>query len=315
MKTTVILCIVFIVGMVAADYTSAAPDGFIPDVTVSSVSSATVLPTDLDNSEGEYSHSTVTVTEPSSDDFTWNLVNWSSVSWLGAGNPLRGLDCCNYGGGNYIMSPRDGFLYMINMSDGTKYDEFPLDAANSYPYGSYPLASVNVNDWIKDVIYHSTDLGATWSTVTNPTGSNGRGLDCDYSAALVWETYINSAIYSFVHGATSGTAYDVSGSIPDQMSGLATFEYNGDTWLAVTCYNSPNSYFYQVRPGVLSYMGYGVLPYEPTFYKSYGITYFPDTDTFFWSFKNISNNCYLIEMSLTLTALEQSSWGSIKAQF
>ena len=315
MKTTVILCIVIMVGMVAADYTSAAPDGFIPDVTVSSVSSATVTPTELDNSEGEYSHSTVTVTEPSTDDFTWSLVNWSSVSWLGAGNPLRGLDYCGYSDGYYIMSPRDGFLYIINMSDGTKHDEIPLDAANAYAYGSYPYSSVNVNDWVDNVIYHSPDLGVTWSTVTNPTNAEGRGMDCDYTAELVWETCDDYAIYSFTHGSTSGTAYDVSGSIPSQMSGLATFEYGGDTWLAVTCYISPNAYFYRVGTSTLDYMGYGELPYAATFNRSYGITYFPDSDTFFWSFKNVSNNCYLIEMSLTLTGLEQSTWGSIKSQF
>lgn len=314
MKTTLILCIIVMVGMVAADYTSVTPDGFIPDANVPAVSSVTVLTTDMDNSEGENSYSTVTELEPPLDGFAWTEVNWSHLAWLG-GSSLRGLDYCGYSGGYYIMSPRDGWLYIIKMTDGTKYDEIPLAAANGSPYGSYPWSSVNVNDWVDNVIYHSTDLGVTWSTVTNPTGNNGRGMDCDYDGNLVWETYSSSAIYSFTTGSTSGTAYDVSGSIPSQMSGLATFEYNGETWLAVTCYNSPNSYFYQVLPGVLNYMGYCELLYASAFEKSYGITYFPDTDTFFWSFKNNVGNCYLIEMSLTLTGLERSSWGSIKAQF
>ncbi len=317
MKMTLVLGLLLMIGMVLAGNNNAtAPDGFVSgdiDPVYSDISS--IICTEDDNTEGEYTfeRSTIPIT-PGTDAFSFVEVNWSFLgSWLGAGNSLRGLDICIYRSTERVMSPRDS-LYFVNLDDGTKVDAIRLDPANSNAYGCYPYGSINVSDWGNSNIFHSSDLGANWTPYANPTGTNGRGMDVDNAASLVWETYSAGSVYSFYHLSPTGTSYDVSDVISDHMSGLAVYENGGNHFLVINTYNSNCAYLFDLNNN-LNYLGTAAYPYASTFNKSYGLTYSNTRDTFFWSFKNSSNNCYLIELQLDITNLEQSTWGEIKSSF
>jgi hypothetical protein len=312
MKNYLILALVLMVGMVTANDNSAAPDGFVPEIG-SSVASGVPQITVDDGTDGEYitSARTAPYVPSGTDGFTFTVVNWSLVSWLGTGNPLRGLDIVSYSGEN-VMSPRDS-LYIVNIDNGTKIDAFPLASANTYAYGSYPYSSINTNDCSNTNMYNSVNIGASWTAHGNPAGDDGRGMDVNYSTSTVWETYSNQGVYSFSHLSSTGTFHDLSADLPGQLSGLTIYNHGGYNYLVVTAYSYNYAYFFDMDNN-LNYIGAAAFPYG-TFYKSYGIAYCSSRDTFFWSFKNTSNNCYLIELQLDVTSLDQSTWGDIKSSF
>ncbi len=99
-----------------------------------------------------------------------------------------------------------------------------------------------------------------------------------------------------------------------QMSGLAVFPYNGNLGIFVTVYHSQDWFLYEFNGSSLTYIGSGN-PGVSDVTDSHGISYHPDTDTFFWSYNVSETNKWIAEVQFTETSLEQSSWGSIKAQF
>ena len=234
------------VGILVANDNSSAPDGLVSGTMNSFDSSVPVVPfTAEDNSMEGYSE--VSVIPPTgTDGFTFTIVNWSYFNWFGSF--CRGLDAVAHSGVERLMCPSisSDSLYIINMDDGTLIDKLPLDPGNTGGWGSYPYVSANVNDYTNSSLFNSTNLGVNWTVYTNPSGSSGRGMDVDYSTDLVWETSSSSGVYSFTHLASSGTYYDLSAVIPEQMSGLAVYENGGNHLLIVNTYNSTSAYFFDL---------------------------------------------------------------------
>jgi len=54
-------------------------------------------------------------------------LNCFSVDWLGAGNPLRGLDHILFFSEDAVMSPCDS-VYFISLDDGSKLLGIELDS-------------------------------------------------------------------------------------------------------------------------------------------------------------------------------------------
>jgi len=317
MKLTCILGLVLMIGILAANDNSSAPDGFIPGTLNSFNSSVPVVQsTTVDNSMEGNSGLPSIPPVTGTDAFSFTVVNWSVFNWFGP--YCRGLDVVSHGGGDLLMAPSisSDTLYFINFNDGTLNDKIPLDPGNSGGWGSYPYASVNVNDYTNSSIFNSGDLGVSWTPYTNPSGSSGRGMDVDYSTNLVWETSSSDGVYSFAHLASTGTYYDISTYIPEQMSGLAVYDDGGGNHLLIiNTYNSGYAYFFDLDNN-LNYLAAVAYPYESFTEHSYGLTYSDERDTFFWAYKDANNtNCYLVEMELDLTSLEQSTWGDIKSSF
>ena len=122
----------------------------------------------------------------------------------------------------------------------------------------------------------------------------------------VWETNDMNVI-QFIPGGSS-TIYTTS-EIPDQMSGLVSFEYNGIDFIAVTCYNHFNIYFYEFTGSTLEFVD--VVPCPTSCTKSYDMEYAPDRGTLFWSYK-VGSTYTISELEIGNVGLEASTWGAIK---
>jgi len=317
MKRALIVGLVLAVAILSANDNSSAPDGFVPENTNSFDSSMPVESfSSVDNSmwvDNSGSRAIVPVLS-GTDAYTFTVVNWSNFDWFGP--YCRGLDVVSHGGTLMLMSPSisSDSLYFINFSDGVMNGKIPLDPANTGGWGCYPYGSVNVNDYTNSSMFNSTDLGVSWTPYTNPSGSNGRGMDADYTTNLIWETYGSSGVYSFSHLASTGTLYDISTHIPGLMSGLTVYDKGGYHLLFINTYSTGYAYIFDLDNS-LNYLGTAVYPYQSTTANSYGLTYSDTRDTFFWAFKDTNGHCYLVELELTLTSLERSTWADIKSSF
>ncbi len=315
MKRTYLLTLVLMVGILAANDNSSTPDGFVPG-TINSINlnMSVVQPATVDNSMECNSEVPGTPPVAGTDAFAFTMVNCSDFDWFGP--YCRGLDVVSHGGGYLLMSPSitSDSIYFINFDDGLLNDKLPLDPANTGGWGSYPYGSINVNDYMNLSIFNSLNLGVSWTAYTNPSGTEGRGMDVDYSTNLVWETSSSSGIYSFSHLASTGTYYDVSAYISEQMSGLTVYDNGGNHFLIVNTYNSGYAYFFDLDDN-LNYLGSAAYPYQSTTQNSYGLAYCDTRDAFFWAFKDTDTHCYLVELELAVTSLDRTTWGEIKSSF
>ena len=102
--------------------------------------------------------------------------------------------------------------------------------------------------------------------------------------------------------------------VPGQMSGLTIFPYNSNLGVFVTCYDFQEWFLFEFDGSSMTYKGSGN-PGLSNFSLSLGLAYHPDTDTFFWNYKVYDTIRWIAEVQFTESALEQSTWGSIKANF
>ena len=176
------------------------------------------------------------------------------------------------------------------------------------PYGWY------VNCFINNNIYYYDD--SAWNVAfSNPAGSCGRGMDFQNDGNYIWETYSNGTTYGIYRIDETGSfTYYAITDVPGQMSGLAVFPYNSNLGIFVTGYEFQEWFLFEFDGSSLTYKGSGD-PGLSNFSGSLGLTYHPDTDTFFWSYKVYGTIRWIAEIQFTESALEQSSWGGIKAQF
>ncbi len=176
------------------------------------------------------------------------------------------------------------------------------------PYGWYINCYLHTN-----INYYD---GSTWNVAfPNPAGSHGRGMDFQNDGNYIWETYSSSISHRIyrIDETGSSTSYAVP-EIPSQMSGLTVFPYNGNLGIFVTCYDFQEWLLYEFDGSTMTYIGSGN-PGLSNFTQSLGLTYYPDTDTFFWSYIVYGTIRWIAEIQFTESALEQSTWGSLKTQF
>ncbi len=170
-----------------------------------------------------------------------------------------------------------------------------------------------VNGFISSSMYY---YSGSWNVAfTNPAGNGGRGMDFQNDGNYIWETYSSGSTHRVYRIDETGgnTSYSTS-EAPGQMSGLAVFPYNGNLGIFVTFYDFQNWFLYEFDGSTLTFKGSGS-PGLSNFSGSYGLTYHPDTNTFFWSYKVYGTIRWIAEVEFTESALEQSTWGSLKAQF
>lgn len=319
MKTSIILTLVLMFGMLVASDNSSTLDGIIPvnvNSAVSSSSIATFAAYDIPMDDAGVEEEEVFPVPSGTDAFEFTVINTSSVSWIGSF--CAGLDDVNYGGTDMLMSPTTFYdsLYFINYADGTKNDALALSSPNTAPWGCYQYEGLNINDYSDSVIYSTTDLGVSWTSYANPAGSIGRGMDFDYENSLVCETCSDQGVYSFSHLSTSGTFYDLSASIPSQLSGLAVYEHDGFHYLVINRYSpGPNAsaYFFDLDDN-LNFLGIAEYPFSVDCDNTYGLTYCDSRDSFFCIY-NDGTDSWLVELQLTVGSLEHSTWGEIKSSF
>lgn len=188
-------------------------------------------------------------------------------------------------------------------------DTFGICQEGAPDYGWYS------NSWASSDIYRWDPLTSEWSVAfANPAGTLGRGLDYDPESRCLWESYLTSDLYR-IDETGSSTFFDLWGL--GMISGLSLFPYEDELGIVFTFYDFFYFHFYSFDGTSLNYIGEANM-YVYNFTDSYGITYNPSTDTFFWSYVVYPSNRMISEMDYEIvpqSALEQCTWGSIKAGF
>ncbi len=191
----------------------------------------------------------------------------------------------------------------------------PYDAGNTNCFGAAWNNNTDTevyytNDWSDSFFYETEDFGVSWVTVASPNGNMARGMDFD--GTDYWCTNGDGGgLWRFQPGV--GQANIAIPEVPTQPSGLAVFPYGGNIGVAVTTYNTHNIYFYEWDGAAMSYLGSAACPVSVA--GSYGLTYADLNGHLYWSYKDGSDVYHLAELTFTITALERSSWGSIKTSF
>jgi len=226
---------------------------------------------------------------------------------------IMGLDYINGENALTFASNLDNALYTCNADNGTYISALTLNyTGNPHPFGvcydgnEYP----HINDFSGQKVYW-TDY-AEWDYYSNPAGNKGSGMDFD--GAFVWETYSAEGVYRFLPDDTVEEYYPAS-EVGAQMSGLAVFPYNGNTWLMISTHGVYLFYFYEFNGSTLTYIGTDDCPLEPD--QSYGLTYAAERGTFFWSY-TIEEEEWVAELDLGLdddSAVVPTSMGVIKATY
>lgn len=212
----------------------------------------------------------------------------------------------------------DGKVYGYSPTAGIVNFVMDLDPANaSTCFGvlfgdQFPGAErFYTNDWDGNELYYTLDWGTTWNTVFDPAFNDGRGMDND--GEYLWSTYGNGKLIRF---QPETTPFDTL-LVPEtsgQLSGLAVFPWEGDLCVAVTSYGADGIWFYLWDGAELEYLGMGSLPV--TSYGTYGLAYSEDLLALFLSYEESSGDFWIARMSVEIeVALEQSTWGAVKASF
>ncbi|MEA3267007.1 MAG: hypothetical protein U9P42_08715 [Candidatus Fermentibacteria bacterium] len=246
-----------------------------------------------------------------SDDITLTVINdWT----LAGGTKALGLDVFE-GTEVYILGADNTNMHIQAYStSGTPVGTLDLSAANASCFGvawndNTDTEGYYTDDWADAVLYYTEDFGSTWTTVTNPASNQARGMAFD--GVDYWETNGNGGgLWRFQPGV--GEENIAIPEVPTQPSGVAVFPYGGNLGVAVTAYNTLNIYFYEWDGSTMSFLGSAACP--GTVGSSFGLAYSSSNGHMYWSYSDGSNN-HLAELSFTITALERSSWGSIKTSF
>ena len=230
---------------------------------------------------------------------------------------VLGLDIYEYPGVCFVLgSDRNGMkIQSYNIMTGVPTGTITLSSGNTNCFGvacNYDpdTSTFLTNDWSDEVLYFTEDNGSSWTTFSNPSEHDARGMDFD--GTDYWCTNGGGGgVWRFQPGV--GQQNIATPQVTSAASGLTVFPYNGDIGLAVACYSSSFVEFYQWDGNDMVHLGSASLPIS--FEDSFGLAYAETNDHIFWSYKDASDIYHLAELSFEITSLERSSWGNIKSSF
>lgn len=265
---------------------------------------------------GTFATGNYSVPPAGTDDFTISVLNTFECSYAGM---ILGLDYVDASEYLLFIDNTDGAEKLwVSGPDGSEVNSFALPWDTPDPFGVadfYTMGNIpHVNDFSDTFIYYTLSFDVWYE---NPYEMNGRGMDCD--GTYIWEAYGPlSASYGaacrFLPDGTLLGAWNLPG-IGTQLAGLTTFPISGSLGIAVTPYDSGASdhyiWFFEFTGSGFTFLGSAMLP---TCNTSFGLAYSGSRGTYFWSY--IDGSTYHVsELSVTESALQQSTWGAIKTSF
>ena len=199
-------------------------------------------------------------------------------------------------------------------TDGTLCDTTLLSPGNDKCFGAAirPAdGAVFTNDWESTDLFYTQDGGATWDTVQDPSGLQGRGI-C-FEGDHLWSTGGYSSLLRFIPGGGSSQQMTLP-QVYGQPSGLTVFPMAGGTGIAVTTYSDHNIWFYLWNGGDPEFLGSAPCPAECQ--ASCGLAHSEERGTIFWSYRTSSGEYWISELSFeTGYSLEPFTWASVKRSF
>lgn len=244
------------------------------------------------------------------DDITITVLNTFSCYYS---QHILGLDFSSDSSNLLFVSNLDNMLYICNPDNGNMISGISLNyATDPHPWGVCVDGAGNryLNDFTESYIYWRGTSG--WYFMDNPAGKYGHGMDFDGSR--IWETYdfLPNKIVSFNTDGSGVQFHEIPELGSECPSGLTTFPYGSDMGLVVTSYDSHYFYFYSFDGLSLTSLGFVSCPLPCE--GSIGLTYSSIRDTFFWSYKDTSDDYWITELNIEITgtALMPVTWGSIK---
>lgn len=250
-----------------------------------------------------------------SKDIVVHELDWYAVSSMGL-TTCTGLDFGYASTGPVILCahPDDDTLRLLDLETLALEDTWSLDPSNSNDFAVSVFSGVYTNDWFDSSYFYTSSPSGPWSSYTNPAGANGRGMDYDYwHTNLMWQAHSNLAdgVYSliaFTPGTTTGTWYDISSFVPGQLSGLAVFDLEGMTGIAVNCYLTQEVFFFAFDGAEIHFLGTRLLPWANVTNISLGLAYASENGLFYYSFSDINDNIFISKLQLDFRALFQDGF-------
>ena len=245
-----------------------------------------------------------------SDAVSLTLVN----DWTLAEKAL-GLDVFIDGGSVYILGA-DNNLDIIQAYDvaGATLGAMTLDPSNSNCFGIAWNNEISSDTyytcgWSSSVLYYTDDFGSSWTTATSPSPGSARGMDFD--GTDYWCTNgSGGGLWRFQPGV--GQENIATPEVAGNPSGLTVFPYGSNLGVAVSTYSNGFIHFYEWDGSTMDYLGAAACPASCS--SSFGLGYSSASNTIYWSYLD-GSTYHLAEFSFSITALERSSWGSIKTSF
>jgi len=252
------------------------------------------------------------------DTITITAVNEWEISWTGY---AFGIDIFEDGSTATVMFV-DYMVDQIHSLDpttgGSAGPGIDLDPANQFCTGIvWNNSTANpvwyTNDTYDPVLYCTDDEFTTWSTVADPSGNTGRGMDFD--GTDYWIAMRPNGIIRFQPGGSSETLSTPEVPASSFMNGITTFPHEGDIGIALTSWEASSIYFYRWDGSALAFLGSAPCPADDL-YGSSGLGYSSSRGSIFWGYKATGGGYKIVEFTFDIgTALDRTTWGSIKAGF
>ncbi len=247
------------------------------------------------------------------DAVTLTLLN----DWILAEKAL-GLDMFVDGANSYVLGADNAndIIQAYDPDTGVPGSTITLDPSNGSCFGiawnnQVSTDTYYTNDWGVGNLFYTDDFGTTWTTYPNPAGTLGRGMDFDGSD--YWQTDRDGgSVWRFDPGVGEQEigVPEVSG----QLSGITVYPEGSDLGVIVAAYSDSSLHFYVWDGSTMDYVGAAAYPVG-SLGSSFGLAYYETDGTLFWSYKDTSGNYHLTRLGFNTTALQQSTWGTIKNAF
>lgn len=227
---------------------------------------------------------------------------------------VLGMDYDRYNDLIMFSSRNDGLLYSADPSTLEFVSSMGVAGGNDFCFAPVctALNEIYTNDWYVTFLYHWD--GSYWHGEQNPAGTKGRGMDSE--GEYIWQAVEEDVLLRFIPGGTLET-YNIT-PLPFLISGLCVFPYEDELGILVTIYHLKDSdsdlhfYAFVFDGSSVELLGSVEIPEDA--YKSLGLAYNENSDSFYWSYIDSGYTPYIVEFDLDFEmSLKQSTWGAIKA--
>lgn len=245
---------------------------------------------------------------------TFNVINTWTITW--ADNVLGLATWENGSTVNIVYCESAGMeIGSLNPATGGTAGSQPKPAGAQMGFGiafndNLTTPIWHINSWQNANLWYTTDNFATWTTIANPSSTNGRGMSYD------GEDYWQSSQTSLVRFQPGVGAETFTGIAPTQISGVAYVPGDNPSYvyIMVTTYNTDIFALYSYDGTNLTQVATGTTPSGLGNTNRLGLTYSFDRGSLFFAYA-ISGGYAISEMEFDVVSLERDTWAGIKSSF